>query len=261
MAKPTKTTAVEEAKVSLSASGIATIPGVKLDTLTTLIVGTSPLIINKFSHKAIAQMLGKQTGAASAGRSAKDPVADFNGASHFLADGSYGFPAAGLKAAIADACDIKSGLAKTKAKGAIRVLADCEMTNLIRIFGPEGEDQGPANHEYEGFDGPAWPRLRQDLVRNETGVADIRHRPEFSRWCMLLRVQYMKNTASAAQILQAIATAGFSVGLGEWRPKSKQSLSGTFGTFSIADAQQIAAFEAGTLFSIAKKPAALKKAA
>lgn len=256
MAKVAKTTATETGIKALeSTTGILTIPGVSTQMLTTLIIGTAVLVSHKFSAKATSMMLAKQVGKASAGRQHKDPVAYFEGSRHRLTDGSDGIPAGGIKAAIADACDVKSGLAKAKAKGAIRVLADDPLTNLVRILGPAPEDMGPPNHDYE-YDGPAWPRLRQDMVRLETGVADVRHRPEYPIWAMLLRVEYLPSVASAEQVLQAIAMSGFSVGLGEWRPKSKSSLSGSLGTFRLATADEVAAYENGTLFKTLTAPIA-----
>lgn len=75
-----KTPVASIERVSMSNSGIATIPGVKTETLRTLIIGTTPLIVHKFSQKAMTQILDKHIGKASAGREKKDPVANFMGA-------------------------------------------------------------------------------------------------------------------------------------------------------------------------------------
>lgn len=121
-----------------SKNGIITIPGIKTEVLTTLIVGTAPLIVHKFSEKMRAQILAKHKGEASAGRERKDPEANFEAARHRLADGSDGFPAGGLKAALVSGFSRDVGVFATKAKGGIRILPDCEETNLVRILSPNG---------------------------------------------------------------------------------------------------------------------------
>jgi hypothetical protein len=225
--------------VITSRSGIVTIPGIKLEQVSVLIVGTAPLIVHKFSEKAQRMILDKHMGVASAGREKKDPHANFLAARHRLADMSDGFPAGGLKACIVSGCDKAAGLARTVGKGAMRIKPDCEATNLIRIITP--------------FD----PDMREDMVRNETGVVDIRHRPEYYPWAMLLRLEYLPQKASVAQVLQAVEMAGFTVGIGEWRPASKKSLSGSFGTFRVANEAEVSAFEDGKLFADYRRPVQL----
>lgn len=226
----------------------STIPGVITDTVTALIIGDAPLVVHRFSSKAREMILSKHIGKASAGREKKDPVVNFENAAHRLTDGSYGYPAAGVKAAVAGAADNKAGFAKAAAKGALRVMADCDATQLIRIIGPALEDMGPPRHDFE-YEGPAWPRLREDMVRNATGVADIRHRPEFFPWAMHLRITYLPSLVSREQVLQTLSIAGFKCGLGEWRPSSKLSMSGNLGTFRLAEGHEILAFQKGLLFS------------
>jgi hypothetical protein len=232
MAKATKkTTDIETPmKVIESATGIVTIPGVKTERVQTLIIGTAPLIVHKFSEKVREAILAKHKGEASSGKERKDPEANYNAARHRLVDGSDGFPCGGLKAAIVSGFSKDVGVFATKAKGGIRVLPDCEETNLVRII-TDGE-----------------PCMREDVTRNETGVVDIRHRPEFRRWAMLLRLEFLPAVASMNQIMQAIALSGYTQGIGEWRPSSPKSKSGTFGTWRIAEAEEVSAFERGDLF-------------
>lgn len=222
-------------QISKTRSGIVTIPGVKTEKITTLIVGTAPLIVHKFSEKARQAILDKQMKKATGGREAKDPEANYQAARHRLADGTDGVPAGGVKAAFVDGFGKDAGVFVSKAKGGIRVLPDCAATNLIRIISP-GE-----------------PRMREDLVRNESGVVDIRHRPEYWPWAMLVTVEYLPTVASQAQVLQAIAKSGFTTGLCEWRPSSKESKSGTYGTWRFATEAEANAFEDGVLFADAPR--------
>jgi len=222
--------AAEAPKMFTSGSGIITIPGLRTNTVKVLIVGTAPLITHKFSEKAESMILAKHMGEASRGREKKDPEANFMAARHRLKDGGDGFPAGGFKAAIASATGKEVGFAKTVAKGALRVIPDCPATNLIRILTP---------HE---------PVMRQDVVRNESGVVDIRHRPQFWPWGMLISVDFVPDLCSAQQVLQAVAMAGFRAGIGEWRPSSPKSLSGAWGTWRLAEPVEVEAFEDGRLF-------------
>jgi len=222
----------ENEAVMRSRGGILTIPGIRSEIITTLIIGTAPLITHKFSEKMRRKILAAHMGEASDGREPKDPVANFEAARYRLTDGSDGIPAGGIKACIVDGTGKDTGIATTKAKGAFRVAADDPSSNLCRILTPNP------------------PTMREDVVRNDSGVVDIRHRPQYFPWCCLLKVQYLPQYASLKRVLQAIQMAGFRVGLCEWRPSSPKSKSGSFGTFRIASAEEAEAFEAGTLWEV-----------
>jgi len=234
-------------EVQRTKSGLVLIPGVRSQKFLTLVIGETPLMAHKFAEKLRKQILDKHMGEATEGRERKDPEANFQAARYRLSDGGDGVPAGGLKAAIVKGFIKGSGVPVTKAKGAIRVTADDAATNLVRILGPHGV--------------PDWPAMREDVVRNASGVIDIRHRPVYWPWAMRLEVEFLPSICSMQQVLQAIATAGFIEGLCEWRPGSKESLSGTFGTWRLATAAEAAAFERGDLFPTAPQPKRLKRAA
>jgi hypothetical protein len=241
-------------KIESSKSGIVTIPGIKTENLRTLIIGTSPLICHKFSEKLRKMILDKHMGEASAGREKKDPFSNFDAARYRLSDGSDGVPAGGVKAAIVDGFGKDAGVFISKAKGGIRVKADDVSTNLVRLY----HRSNPDKSDIMFFDRMTpkeyaiAPRLREDVVRNESGVVDIRHRPVYWPWAMMIEVEYLPEIASFRQVLQAIARSGFTVGLCEWRPSSKQSKSGSYGTWRLATTPEIAAYEDGTLFDDAE---------
>lgn len=218
-------------KVITSASGIITIPGVKTATLKTLVIGTSLLVCHKFSEKAKNMILAKHMGEASSGRELKVPKDNYNAARYRLSDGTDGIPAGGVKACIVKGFSKETGVAMTKGKGAIRVLADDPTTNNVRIICP---------HE---------PTMREDVVRNESGVVDIRHRPEYWPWALFLKIDYLPEVASQKRVLQAIAMAGFREGLCEWRPGAPSSLSGTWGAFRMATVKEVEQYEDGELFA------------
>lgn len=241
MARGKKAAPVEvapEQPVFVSKSGYVSIPGVKREEVKTLIVGTTMLVTHKFSEKMRAQMESKQQGEAKGAREPKKPKELFEAARYRLADGGDGIPAGGLKSCIVAGARGEETATMAGSKGAIFVESDCKVTDLVRIY--TGTDASG---------NPIPPISRTDVVRNATGVADIRYRPQYTNWAIALRVQFLPSLLSRSQVLQMIAHAGIADGLCEWRPGSKKSLSGQWGTFRLAEPEEIEAFEDGTLFS------------
>lgn len=240
-----------------SRTGIVSVPGVRTNSLKVLIIGETPLVVSAFSKKQRDKMLSKHLGEASAGREVKDPVQNFIESRYRLSDGSDGVPAGGLMACIISCFSKDTGVFASKAKGALRVKADDLTTNLVRIIGPTNPHDAAfenGGHMYtyaldaNGEQPPHWPRLREDVVRNATGVPDIRHRAEFWPWAMLVVIDYLPSIMSDRQLTQAISLAGFKQGLCEWRPGSPESKSGTWGTFRLSTEAENEAFEDDRLF-------------
>ena len=247
MAKATKSSSSKMAavkiaepveKIQTSRSGIIVLPGVKRHEITTLVIGDAPLVCHNFAQKQRLAVLAKHMGEASAGRDKKVPFENYMGARYRLSDGTDGVPAGGIKACIVDGFGKDVGVALTKARGAIRVVADDPATNLVRIHHASNPDK--SDYPFDDIDVLtddeyySAPRLREDVVRNASGVIDIRHRPEYWPWALRLTIQFLPQIASVNQLLQAVARSGFTIGLCEWRPGSKESKSGSLGTFRIA---------------------------
>lgn len=179
------------------------------------IIGDTELITHRWSDKAKQMMLDKQMKKAKTARAAKDPEQDYQDSMYRLDDGRYGFPAAGFKAAIVGACRMFDGLPMTKAKMAVRVDGEINShgENLTEII--------------------AQPRMREDMVRLETGVADIRYRAGFWPWSTRLKVTFNADVISLEQLYNLIDAAGFG-GVGEWRPSAPKSSTGSYGCFHVA---------------------------
>ena len=173
--------------------------------------GITPLIVSRFSEKAKQMMLEKQMKKASAGKEAKNPEEQYENSLYKFADGKRtGFPAVGFKAAMVRGGK-QLGFTMTDLRGRFHVMAD--EGDLVEIHGE--------------------PHPREDMVRLATGVADIRFRGEYyAGWEAELTIQYFKNAISAEQLAQLLSIAGFSCGIGEWRPE--KSNSGSFGLFELA---------------------------
>jgi hypothetical protein len=188
-----KTTKTEEARLLR--------PDIRVITVT--VEGLSPLICHAWSDKARKMMLDKQTKRASTGREAKDPEADYQASLYPIDEDTYGFPASAFKNAMVRAgtyADEKM----TFLRGAFYVTGD-----LVRIDGK--------------------PRPREDMVRVARGKADIRYRGEFPEWRASITIQFNARAISAEQVVNLLSIAGFSVGVGDWRPERD----GSYGRFKV----------------------------
>lgn len=216
------------------------LPQIDLGVFTVNIIGDSPLIVHKWSHKAKEEMLGKQMKKASKGKDAKVPAKDFVDSLYWLNEdgtlletpqeipeelenitndtpleeivkvikkGRFGFPACAFKASAIDAGYQQGVIAKkTTARGAFHIIG-----------------------EYAVIEGV--PEMREDMVQigGMSKVADIRYRPMFKEWKTTLTIKYNKKAITPEQIMNLLNYGGFANGVGEWRP----SKDGSFGTFHV----------------------------
>ena len=182
------------------------LPKLDVRVITVKIVGDAPLICHKWSEKAKKQILDKQTGKASAGRELKNPEQDFEDSLYEFPGGGYGFPAIAFKNAAVTACtSLGKSITKVAARQAFHICGE-----LVKIEGT--------------------PAPREDMVRVGMGTADIRYRGEFPEWSCTLTIRYNARVLTAEQISNMLNTAGFAVGVGEWRSEKD----GSFGLFHVA---------------------------
>lgn len=204
------------------------LPELRIGKLALTLIGDSPLVVHAWSLKAKKEMLAKQTKKAKAGRVAKDPEQDFKDSLYVLPDGGYGFPSIAFKDAAVTAVTSVSGVTKVSARQAFHVQGeDVDISgafegvkmraNLARIVG-------------------AAPRMREDMVRVGMGTADLRYRGEFWPWSANVVVRFNENALSPEQIVNLFSTAGFAVGVGEWRPERD----GAMGMFHVATEKEVA---------------------
>lgn len=193
-----------------AASNAIVLPAIKIETISFVLIGDSPLIVHAWSEKAKRQMLDKQMKRAKQAKEAKDPQADYEACFYRTESGAYGFPAIGVKAAMISACRF-ADMKMTAARGAFHI--DAEMLEVI------GD-----------------PSPREDMVRVGMGVADIRYRPEFAIWRMPVTLKVNASVISPEQVANLLNIAGFGVGIGEWRPERN----GSYGRFHVASAEEMA---------------------
>jgi hypothetical protein len=191
----------------------------------TWFVGDTPLITNAWSKKAKDQMLQKQLKATRPGKDIRDPKGDFVDSLYEMGDGSYGFPAMGVKNCILSAAHKDKGIARSAVQQALWLDADlvrvrpalegaiCDMP-LIRIYGTE-------------------PEMREDMVKIGAGlnkVANLAYRGQFRSWAILVSGKFNTAVLSTESLTFLINDAGIAAGLGEWRNERK----GMFGAFHLA---------------------------
>jgi hypothetical protein len=180
---------------------------------------TAPLIVKRFDEKAKQQMLDSMQGRKTP-KESRDPQADYERACHRLPDGGYGFPAAGFKAATV---------------GAARFFQDKKLSmTLLKqalVFRGEGPDA------LVRLDAPE-PKMREDYVRLGLSGTDLRYRPMFDPWRVVLRVVFLPSLLSVESVVALVGAGGMG-GVGEWRPASKISATGVYGTYEIDTDVQI----------------------
>lgn len=195
------------------------------------IKGTAPLVVHKFSHKAMQAIKAKQEAGSTANtkkkRDAKDFQEVFMGARHISFDGWDGIPAPAFRNACIRACTLV-GYKMTMARMSIFVEADgfdeTEGTPLVKIYGPE-------------------PKQLESMVRLATGVCDISVRPQWLDWGCRLRFKYDADQFTASDVVNLIHRAGLQVGVCEGRPSSTNSNGCGWGTFEISDEETVRALE------------------
>jgi hypothetical protein len=183
--------------------------------------GTTPLVINRFSAKAM-EMMRKAQEAGSTSRSrktreAKDFDALFEGAKHISDDGWEGIHAAAFRNGAISACRA-CGFKMTHAKLAFTV----EQDGFDRV------DGAPLVRLTEG-EAEQWVAP----TRNATGVIDLRCRPMYREWGATLRIRYDAGMLTGDDVVNLVARVGLQVGIGEGRPDSKMSAGLGFGLFEI----------------------------
>lgn len=193
------------AKTKQSIVDTISLPPLKIETISIRLIGDSPLISHRWSEKAKKEMRDKQMKKAKQAKETKDPERDFRESLYAHPDGGYGFPSIAFKTAAVDACSHVADITKVQARGAFHVVGE-----FVKIDGV--------------------PTPREDMVRVGMGSADLRYRGEFKTWSVNLDVRYNSNVLSAEQIVNLFNTAGFAIGIGEWRPQKD----GSFGMFHIA---------------------------
>lgn len=215
-----------------------TLHPLQLQKIVFTLVGDTPLLVHKFSEKARAQMLAKQMGKHQPKKEHKVPFEDFCGSMYWIdprmpehpveedvARAAFGFPVIAFKAAAVTACTSIGGITKVLARQSFSVIGDSidpeTQKQLLRIYSEN-------------------PPFKSEEAVKVGMTTDIRYRGQFDPWRVHLPVKYNKNVISAEQLANMLNTAGFGVGIGEWRPERD----GMLGTFHVASPKEAEALQA-----------------
>jgi hypothetical protein len=179
------------------------------------ILGTTPLITNRFTDEALRQIEGNQ-GVQGAGKKLKkpprEPEKEFVQAAHIckgkaevshLEKNIYGFPAVALKKAMANG-NYRYGGAKDKVSqmGAFHVHGPWH--GLIEIQNLKGD--------------PCIPEMGRDMIiLPKGGTASLAYRPYFFPWKMNVHIRYCPTLMTKAEMIHALYIAGNCIGIGSWR--------------------------------------------
>lgn len=188
------------------------------------IVGTAPLVQNKFSQRVLEGMAADQAAGPSAKKKAKREAKDFDRsvkeATHIAEAGWEGIPASAFRAGLISTCRLL-GFPMTLAKLSVFVVADGYERDR---FGVQ-----PLVKITKGR-----PQRTDFAVRNATGVADIRPRPMWSEgWEAVVTIRYDADQFTLEDVTNLLARMGEQVGIGAGRPDSKDSAGMGWGTFAI----------------------------
>jgi hypothetical protein len=173
------------------------------------IKGVTPLLMHKFSEKSKQEIIDKQTKQTKQ-KKARNIKQEIEEAIHKLPNGKVGFPCAAFKKAMVEVAPYLEKLDKKLVRGS------------VQIIGTKGSHLVELKYKTK--------TINEATVKLESGVADIRYRPQFNDWSCVLEIKYNASMISLQQIANLINLAGFHIGVGDWRPYSPKG-SGSFGMF------------------------------
>lgn len=197
--------------MAIKTSEALQIDALKQGRITLRMIGTTPFYFNAMSAKAKRDLLiggGKRT-AAEKKEIKHDPEREFRDSIYRMPDGPtlLGFPAPGVKAAMAEAALETKSVTKASANRLIFM-----PEQRIRIWGK--------------------PFLKMDVVRSAdmARTPDIRTRAFLPRWCAEVDIAFVTPTLNVHSVVSMLANAGAIIGIGDFRQGKGK---GAYGTFSV----------------------------
>jgi len=189
------------------------------------IIGTAPLVQNKFSQRALEGIAADQ--AAGVKKKGKLEPKDFDRcvleATHISEKGWPGIPASAFRAGLIDTCRLLD-FPMTRAKMSVFVVADGYERDRFGVQPLVKITKGK-------------PERTDFAVRNATGVADIRPRPMWAEgWEAVVTIKYDAGQFTLQDVSNLLHRMGEQVGIGAGRPFSKDSAGMGWGTFRIVKA-------------------------
>lgn len=193
-------------------AGTLHIDALKQGRVTLKLIGNTPFYFNAMSAKAKRTLLigGAKKTAAERKELKHDPETEFYDSVYRLSDGPtlLGFPAPGVKNAMATAALETPGVTKTSVQRLIFL-----PEQKIKMWGK--------------------PYLKMDVVRSAdmNKTPDVRTRAFLPRWCAEVDIAFVQPTLSVHSIVSLLSNAGVIVGIGDFRQEKGR---GSYGTFAVA---------------------------
>ena len=201
------------------------LPGRQLHGVLVSVEGTEAYIAHRMAEKWRKQVRDKRAKTATAtAREVKDAAAIaavIIGCHYPVAskedcaptEGRYGIASLAFKQSMVNAANIKKiGIAKTDARTVLFVKGE-----VIPVC-------------CESID------AREDVVRLESGVLDLRYRPYYFGWRCEVPIQFYPQGVSVQQVLNLLQQAGESQGVGDWRPEKSGNV---YGRWRVAGAVEM----------------------
>jgi len=172
---------------------------VKVRQVTLRLQSMSAYIQHQWPEKAKEMMRQKHLGKKTKTREVRDPKAEGQEAAYRTSSGEYGIPVCQIKASMINASHKDLGIEKTLVRKALFIECD-DVSGVIPMECSE-------------------PVIHEDPVRVGQGSADLRYRPYFYEWGLVLTCTIDGELLTVEDLLALFDRAGFGVGIGEWRPE------------------------------------------
>jgi hypothetical protein len=188
--------------------------------------GTKALLTNRMSDLS-RKSLGKQPMTKEEKLQVLDPEYQYQQSVYRDNEGGYYFPSMGVLLSMLKVGEV-DGKDENRLRHWISLATD---DPVLRIYLPDDTARGiPADQR--------GPEMRQDIARNwqARGVKVVATRAMFRcPWSIVIPIVYNASRMTRDQVLSVIEEAGFSVGIGCWRPDRK----GLFGQFKISEVEEV----------------------
>ena len=178
------------------------------------ILGTSPLICNRMSEKAMRELLapkGRKTTAEKAASMKHDPIQEYRDSPYQIID---------------ESAPTLIGILPTSFKGSMRTAAldvpGAKKAQIGRLVYVHGEML------------PVWgiPKLFMAITRSAdiNRTPDVRTRAIIPEWACRIKIDFLKPIINEQSVANLLAAAGFQSGVGDWR---QEKGSGNYGSFKL----------------------------
>lgn len=173
------------------------------------IKGISPLIQHAWSEKGLEMMRMTAQERKKRVKTARNPEEEAMNCCYRTDSGEYGIPLVAFKSALIGAAHKDFGLEKTLLRKSFFIPSD----DSGRVVAMECEE----------------PIIREDIVRVGANQTDLRYRPQFDEWRVNIIAEIDTELLQPKDVVSLVNRAGFSVGIGEWRPEK----GGEYGRFEL----------------------------